>query len=105
MRGNQLKRLSYVDLMLHTVVDFYFRTLPFTPMLYFHLSYVPLYRVRNTVGLENSDPKTSMKITFHAILPLAHWEWDDKSHMHIRFGHDKLGNWEVDCGKFLVARY
>ena len=45
-----------------------------------------------------------MKITFHAIVPMACWEWDEKSHIHIRFGHKQLGNWEVDCGQFQISR-
>lgn len=46
-----------------------------------------------------------MKLTFHAIVHLGYWEWDNTSRIHIRFGHEKLGSWEVDCGKFQIARY
>ena len=42
----------------------------------------------------------SMKLVFHAIIPLPFWEWDDKSRIFMRFGHSKLGHWEVNCGEF-----
>jgi hypothetical protein len=45
-----------------------------------------------------------MKLVFHAIIPLPFWEWDDKSSIFMRFGHSKLGDWEVNCGQF-EARY
>ena len=61
-------------------------------------------RKLDTTGLECIDPKTSMKLVFHVILPLPYWEWDKASHMHIRFGHSKLGDWKVDCGDFEKAR-
>ena len=52
------------------------------------------------IGLKCSDPKKTMKITFHAIVPLAYWEWDDDSHIYVRFGHKTLGLWKEDCGNF-----
>ena len=38
-------------------------------------------------------------LTFHVIVPVACWEWDSESRIHIRFGHNELGNWR-DCGEF-----
>ena len=55
-------------------------------------------------GLECRDPKLSLKLVFHAIVPLPHWELDEFPCMYIRFGHRKLGDWGVDCGEFKVAR-
>ena len=46
-----------------------------------------------------------MKLVFHAIIPLPFWEWDDKSRIFMRFGHSKLGEWEVNCGDFKIPRY
>ena len=66
---------------------------------------VYFYRKYDVTGLECNDPKMSMKLVFHAIIPLPFWEWDDKSRIFMRFGHSKLGDWVVDCGQFKIARY
>jgi hypothetical protein len=55
-------------------------------------------------GLECNDPKLSLKVVFHAIVPLPHWELDDNPHLFIRFDHRKFGNGKENCGKFRVAR-
>ena len=62
------------------------------------------YRKSDIAGLECDDPRTSIKLVFHAIIPLPFWQWDNKSCIYMRFGHPKLGNWNVDCGEFEVAR-
>jgi hypothetical protein len=62
-------------------------------------------RVYDTTGLECNDPEMSMKLVFHAIIPLQFWGWDDNSSIYMRFGHPKLGDWVVDCGQFEVGRY
>ena len=50
-------------------------------------------------------PEQSIAITFHVVVPLPFWEWEDSiSSMHIRFGDDRLGNWK-DCGEFTKYRY
>lgn len=35
----------------------------------------------------------SIKVTFHVILPLHFWEWDNTSKIGILFGHPGLGGW------------
>lgn len=39
------------------------------------------------------------KLTFHVIISIEAWGWDEQSCMHIRFG-PPLGNWKDDCGAF-----
>ena len=47
----------------------------------------------------------SITITFHVIVPLPFWEWEDStSSMHIRFRDDRLGHWK-DCGDFTKFRH
>ena len=62
-------------------------------------------RVYDITGLECNDPEMSMKLVFHAIIPLQFWDWDEKSSIFMRFGHPKLGDWVADCGQFEVGRY
>ena len=49
-------------------------------------------------GLEATG-NDRIALTFHVIVPVACWEWDSESRIHIRFGHNELGNWR-DCGEF-----
>lgn len=53
-------------------------------------------------GLEASMDH-AVTITFHVIIPKLYWEWDSNSRVCIRFGHERLGNWN-DCGDFKVKR-
>ena len=69
-----------------------------------YINYNILYRILDVTGLECNDPKTSVKLVFHAIVPLPYWEWDNKSRIYIRFGHPKLGDWDYNCGEFEVVR-
>ena len=48
-------------------------------------------------GLKPSN-EHSMRVAFHAIVPLDIWEWDDSSRIYIRFGHTKFGKWKHDAG-------
>jgi len=52
-----------------------------------------------------SPAKNSIKVTFHALVPLPLWDWDATSCMHIQFGRMWLGTWEHDCGDMTVNRY
>ena len=45
------------------------------------------------------DNPSSCEITFHVIIPMEAWEWDEHSCMHIRFGKP-LGDWKQDFGSF-----
>ena len=51
-----------------------------------------------------ASPTESMKVVFHAILPLSLWGWNESSLVYIRFGHAKLGNWHCDCGPMEFKR-
>ena len=46
----------------------------------------------------------SVRLTFHVLIPKTFWEWDSNSHVRIRFGHLKLGEWS-DYGDFQEVRY
>ncbi len=46
----------------------------------------------------------SIAITFHVLLPKWAWEWNAKSEVYIRFGHDELGHWEYDSGPLSMQR-
>ena len=50
-------------------------------------------------------PKKSLEVTFHVLLPKKVWNWDEKSRMHMRFSHPKLGEWKEDVGEFIIKRY
>ena len=43
-------------------------------------------------------------IVFHVLLPHEVWGWDEKSCMHIRFGHSCLGKWIMDYGEMLPVK-
>ena len=52
-----------------------------------------------------APPEKSIAVTFHAIVPLPFWEWEDSnSHMHIRFGKYALGLWRYNCGEMTKQR-
>ena len=54
-------------------------------------------------GLQ-APPEKSIAVTFHAVVPLPFWEWEEStSRMHIRFDDYKLGLWK-DCGKMVKHR-
>ena len=72
---------------------------------YLYCDVVCFCRKYDVTGLECNDPRMSMKLVFHAIIPLPFWEWDDKSRIFMRFGHSKLGEWEINCGEFKIPRY
>ena len=57
----------------------------------------------DTTGVHISHDK-SIAVTFHVIVPLEVWNWDNKSSIRIRFGHRKLGNWMCDIGDFCPQR-
>ena len=50
------------------------------------------------------NPKDAVTVTFHALLPMQLWKWDERSEVYIRFGSDKLGLWECDCGPMQTVR-
>lgn len=52
-----------------------------------------------------SPIERSIKITFHALVHLPLWDWSSTSCMHIRFGHQDLGDWKYDCGNMTIHRY
>ena len=44
-------------------------------------------------------------VIFHALLPVSLWEFDDTSEVYIRFGSDKLGEWNCDIGPMKISRF
>jgi hypothetical protein len=70
---------------------------------YFYLAIYIFLKFRSVPGLEVTG-RTAMRMIFHAIVPLECWEWNyQNSSMHIRFGNEKLGNWE-DLGQFHIIK-
>ena len=61
--------------------------------------------VPKATGLLDAPTRHSIAVTFHALVPLAAWEWDDRSKMHIRFGLIELGDWKYNCGDFQMRLY
>ena len=59
----------------------------------------------DTTGVHAGQDK-SITITFHVLVPLEAWNWSKNAnaHIHIRFGHRKLGDWKSDIGKFFPPR-
>ena len=95
-----LKRMRSLKLQLSELAILYCGLDP-----YLYCDVVYFYRKYDITGLECNDPKMSMKLVFHAIIPLPFWEWDDKSRIFMRFGHSKLGEWEVNCHGEFKTRY
>ena len=64
------------------------------------------YFFRLEVNLEvfQSPVERSIQITFHSLVNLPLWKWNSTSCMHIRFGHESLGNWKHDCGNMTINR-
>ena len=50
-------------------------------------------------------PEDAVTVTFHALLPMQLWKWDERSEVYIRFGTSGLGLWECDCGPMKPVRY
>ena len=50
------------------------------------------------------NSEDAVTVTFHALLPMQLWKWDERSEVYIRFGSDKLGLWEYDCGPMQTVR-
>lgn len=57
----------------------------------------------DTTGI---DPPMNRKIdiVFHVLIPPNIWGWNDKCHVHLRFGHTHLGKWEKNIGDFSFMR-
>ena len=41
-------------------------------------------------------------VFFHAIIPVSLWLFDETSEVYIRFGSDKLGDWNCDVGPMRI---
>lgn len=39
-------------------------------------------------------------VTFHVLVPIKEWEWNDQSEIHLLFGHKDLGDWKILVGDF-----
>ena len=50
------------------------------------------------------DNKNAVEITFKVILPSQFWGYDERSSLHLHFGHPKLGEWKHNIGKFTLLR-
>ena len=44
-------------------------------------------------------------VIFYALLPVSLWEFDETSEVYIRFGSDKLGDWNCDIGPMKILRF
>ena len=55
-----------------------------------------------TLGIPAFDPppNRSLAVTFHVLLPIKVWNWNDNSHLQLVFGHDKMGKWDQPVGTF-----
>ena len=47
----------------------------------------------------------TVRIVFHALLPIDFWQWDEKSEVYIKFSHENFGKWEHDFGPMKYFRY
>ena len=52
-----------------------------------------------------AGPDACITVTFHCIVPKLLWEWDEESHIHMRFEGDPLGSWKENVGQFVEVRY
>lgn len=48
---------------------------------------------------------TSVNVTFHVLVHLSAWNWNDDSLMTIRFGDPRLGGWDKEAGALIIKRY
>ena len=48
----------------------------------------------------NPPAQKCLAITFHVLVPTKVWEWTEDSHIHLVFGHHKMGMWEQPVGDF-----
>ena len=52
------------------------------------------------------NPDQMIAVTFHALLPVSLWEFNDKSdEVYIRFGSDTLGKHQCNVGPMNVTKY
>ena len=51
------------------------------------------------------NPGEMTSVIFHALLPVSLWEFDETSEVFIRFGSDKLGEWNCDIGPMKISRF
>ena len=61
----------------------------------------------SAAGITESDQglaMTNVSVTFHVLVQLSAWNWDDKSFMTIRFGDPRLGGWDNDTGILDIKR-
>lgn len=56
--------------------------------------------IRSCTGL--CDSTEGIAVSFNVIVPKLHWQWDDESSLHLRFGDFRLGMWMINLGKFVV---
>lgn len=68
------------------------------------VNYSPCIWAEGPKGLKG-QPTQMTTIFFHALLPISLWEFDRSSEVFIRFGSDKLGNWNCDIGHMTKARF
>ena len=47
---------------------------------------------------------TSVNVTFHVLVQLSAWNWNDDSLMSIRFGDPRLGGWDKEAGALVIKR-
>ena len=59
----------------------------------------------SSVDLRALNTKSTIAMTFHCIIPMFLWEWDETSCMHMRFEGVPLGNWKENVGMFKQGRY
>ena len=47
-------------------------------------------------GSDIESLSTSLEVTFHVLVDLNAWNWDENSTLSIRFGDPNIGGWEVN---------
>lgn len=62
---------------------------------------VPFHReLKGMKALRNE----SVTVIFHALVSTDDWQLEEKSPIHIEFGHRDLGDWHADCGEVTHSR-
>lgn len=52
----------------------------------------------------NPSPEKTFRVVFHVLIPKDVWGWNNKTKVHLQFGHFKLGKWEAPIGEFECIR-
>ena len=73
-------------------------------MLIFINLHVSDSEIKSTTNLADTN-NTSVDVTFHTMIQISAWNWNDGCMMTIRFGDPRLGNWANDTKQLSLKRY